>query len=341
MKNDKERQDQAEEQPTLTRSSWIGIISLILVIAISSLQSEGDPPAWIQELPGRINPPLSSPEHPLGSATLSGTVLSSEGHIVPDALVYTGTGELLTWEYSDADGRFSLEALPAGQVIVRVIGDGHEPQDFTRTAPLLDTRLSLSTPLSGAISLPALEMVKVTGSIMPPRSDWGLEGYELWLQPLRPPHEFGAPISSRATVQADRSVSFEELLAGSYRAHLLPPWARAGTWPNLLDPETALLSIGLAENSNFQLIMTAGEIEGRVTDQSGAPISEALVRLSPAGEPHQLWPPTRTDQDGHYALRDLPVGTYRLQSSAGASSAELVIQVTDSSISHADLSLGH
>jgi protocatechuate 3,4-dioxygenase beta subunit len=85
--------------------------------------------------------------------------------------------------------------------------------------------------------------------------------------------------------------------------------------------------------------MIAGEIEGRVTDEDGAPVKDALVRLRPKGELDRLWPPTRTDDLGRYALRDLPVGTYRLESSAGDHSAELIIQVNDSSISRADLSL--
>ena len=338
-KDAKENLDQATEQPTLSRNTWIGVASLVIVIAISSFNTEGNPPAWTQEFPGKIDPPLSTPQDPRGKSALIGTVENSEGHAVPNALVFTGTGELLTWDYSDADGRFSLEALHAGQITVRVIGDGHEPQDFIRAAPLLDARLALSSPLPEAASLPALEKVAVTGSIMPPRPDWGLEGYELWLEPLRPSHEFGTPISSRATVQADRSVSFGELLAGSYRAHLLPPWARAGTWPNLLDPETSLISIGRAEEANFQLTMIAGELEGSVTDEEGAPVKDALVRLWPEGELDRIWPPTRTDELGHYALRDLPVGTYRLESSAGDHTADLIIQVNDSAISRVDLSL--
>lgn len=338
-KDAKEGRDQIAQQPVLSRSTWIGVISLIIVIAISSFHAEGDPPAWTRELPGKIYPPLESPQDPLGQAALMGTVLSSEGHVVPDALVFTGTGELLTWDYSDADGQFSLEALHAGQVTVRVIGDGHEPQDFIRAAPLLDAKLTLSNTLPGPASLPALEKLAVTGSITPPRADWGLDGYELWLEPLRPSHEFGAPISARATVQADRSISFDELLAGSYRPHLLPPWARGGTWPNLLDSETSLISIGRTEEAQFRLTMTAGEIEGIITDEEGAPVKGALVKLRPEGELDRVWPPTRADDLGRYALRDLPVGTYRLESNAGDRSAELIIQVNDSSISRADLSL--
>ena len=338
-KDAKEPGGQTPEEPGLSRSTWIGVASLLLVVGISSFHSEGDPPAWTKELPGRISPPLSTPQDPLGAAELKGTVLGSEGHALPDALVYSGMGELLSWDYTDTDGRFVLEALKAGEVTVQVIGDGHEAQGFTRTVPLLDAKLMLSDPLPAAASLPLLEEITVTGSITPPRSDWGLDGYELWLEPLRPANEFGAPISSRATVQADRSVSFEKLLAGSYRPHLLPPWAQGGTWPNLLDPETSLISIGRTEEAQFQLIMTAGEIEGVITDEEGDAVKDALVVLRPEGELDRIWPPIRTDAQGSYALRDLPVGTYRLQSNAGDLSAELIIQVSDSSISKADLSL--
>lgn len=328
-----------EPEPKVSHKSVIGVASLLILLGIASIRPEEEHPSWTRELPGRVDPPLETPESPAGEALLSGTVLGSTGYPVSDALVSTGTGELPAWEYTDVDGHFALEGLPAGEVVVHVIGDGHEPQDFSLASTSSGETLQLTTPLSAAPSLPELERVDVKGVVTPPRPDWGLEGYELWLEPMSPPHELGAPLASRATVQADRSVSFEGLIAGRYRAALLPPWAQTGTWPNLLDPDSPLISVGLSENSQLELVMIAGEIKGTVIDEQGKLVARALVGVHPAGQPNRLWRPTRTDDHGHFELSDLPVGTYRLYAYAGDMKVEHLIQVPGSSTLQVDLSL--
>jgi len=328
-----------ESNPEISRKSVLGFIALALFCMVASVRSDEEQPTWAGELPGRISPPLEVPKPPLGQETLAGLVLDSEEHPVADALVTTNSGEILAWNYTDADGRFILEGLSAGEVLVRVIGDGHNPQDFSLVGPQREVKLQLSTPLQEPPSLPELQHVDVTGVVTAPRADWGLEGYELWLEPMSPAHEFGAPLASRAMVLADRSVSFKGLIAGRYRAALLPPWARMGTWPNLLDPETPVIDLGLSEKSHLELKVVAGEIEGTVIDDRGRLVIHALVGVHPDGEPNQIWPPTRTDEHGHFVLRDLPVGAYVLRAHAGDLSVEHLIQMPGSSTLQVDLSL--
>ena len=251
----------------------------------------------------------------------------------------SGSGALLAWDYSDTDGRFTLAGLPEGEVNLRVIGDGHHPEDFIVSSATPSLELELSDAFPASPSLPELVEVDVTAEVSSPRSRWGVEGYELWLEPLSAAHELGAPVARRAQVKADRSVSLDGLLAGRYRAALLPPWAEAGTWPNLLDPETPILSIGLSEVDHVELKMVAGEIEGTVIDDGGKLVAKAIVAVHPKEHPDRVWPQTRTDERGHFSLKDLPVGTYVLHAHAGALSVEHLIQMPGSSTLKVDLSL--
>jgi hypothetical protein len=323
----------------ISRNSILGVIVLALFLMRATTSSDEESPAWARKLPRQISPPLEAPLSPAGPAIVSGVVQNSAGHAVSDALVMSDTGALLAWDYSDKDGHFTLEGLPSGDVTVHVIGDGHDPEDFTVSSsePLVELELSTSFPTPP--SLPELIHVDVTGVVSAPRSRWGVEGYELWLDPLSPAHEFGAPLPRRATVKADRSISFDGLLSGRYRAALLPPWAKAGTWPNLLSPETPIISIGLSETNQLELKMVAGEIEGTVIDDRGKLVAKAIVSVYPEERPNQVWPQARTDARGHFILRDLPVGKYVLHAHAGELSVEHVIPMLGSSTLKVDLSL--
>ena len=323
----------------ISRKSVVGVAVLVLVIVIASVRPEEERPTWARGLLGQIDPPLETPVSPAGQETFAGVVLGSAGHPVGDALVMTGSGALLTWDYTDADGRFALNGIPAGEIVVHVIGDGHETQNFSRSGPPFEGRLELSTPLPEPPSLPELEYVDITGVITAEYKDWGVEGYELWLEPLGPAHEFGAPITSRATIQADRSVSFEDLIAGRYRAALLPPWAQTGTWPNLMKRGTPVIAVGLAEATHIEFVMIAGEIEGTIIDEDGRLVAQALVTVHPEGKPNQLWPPARTDEHGHFILTDVPVGDYVLQAHAGGLLVKHIITMPGSSTLQVDLSL--
>jgi len=325
--------------PKLSNRSLVGVLLLGLFLVLANTAPDEEAPAWARELPTRSREPIEVPPSPVGPVTLSGVVKSSAGHPLRDALVSSGSGALLAWDYSDADGRFSLDGLPEGDISLRVVGDGHHPEEFAVSSAVATLELKLSDPFPAPPTLPELIEVDVTAEVSSPRSRWGVDGYELWLEPLSAAHELGAPVPMRAKVKADRSVSLDGLLAGRYRAALLPPWAEAGTWPNLLDPETPIVSIGLSEVDHLELKMIAGEIEGTVIDDEGKLVAKAIVAVHPKEHPDRVWPQTRTDERGHFALRDLPVGDYVLHAHAGALSVEHVIQMPGPSTLKVDLSL--
>lgn len=325
--------------PKLSPKSIIGVAFLLLLAVIASVRPEEEQPPWTRELPTRISPPLESPRSPTGPATLAGVVLSIEGAPVAGALVMTESGELLAWDYTDAKGRFTLEGLAETELLVRVIADDHQPQDFPLADPREEGRLQLTASFPEPPALPELVHIDITGVVKAPRADWDMEGYELWLEPLDPAQEFGAPLPARATIQGDRSFSFEGLLTGRYRAALLPPWATMGTWPNLLDRKTPILTVGLSQDPHYELESVAGEFEGTVIDEEGALVAHALVGVHPKDAHDQVWPPTHTDKHGHFTIRDLPVGTYLLHAHAGELSVEDELRMPGSLTLKVDLSL--
>ena len=86
---------------------------------------------------------------------------------------------------------------------------------------------------------------------------------------------------------------------------MISPWNRGV----LLAGVIALFSAGLTPAHLFGQAATSS-ITGRVTDASGAAIPNATVTLkNTATSASQT---ASTDEQGRYALQDLPIGTYNL-----------------------------
>ena len=73
------------------------------------------------------------------------------------------------------------------------------------------------------------------------------------------------------------------------------------------------LTLLLVRNCYTQAVAVA-EVDGRVTDQSGASVSAAQVKITNADT--QQVRQTTTDSDGRYQLPNLPVGNYQFEVSA-------------------------
>ncbi len=73
-------------------------------------------------------------------------------------------------------------------------------------------------------------------------------------------------------------------------------------------------SIFLGTSQAFAQAVSVAEVDGSVSDPTGAPLSGAQVKLTDT-ETQQAHP-TTTDAQGHYALPNLPVGSYRLEVSS-------------------------
>src|SRR4051794_28781917 len=73
------------------------------------------------------------------------------------------------------------------------------------------------------------------------------------------------------------------------------------------------LTVFLVPNCYSQAVAIA-EVDGRITDPSGASLSGTQVKITNPG-PQQVRQAT-TDSDGRYQLPNLPIGNYQLEVSA-------------------------
>jgi len=264
-----------------------------------------------------------------GDSALSGEVHdAASGAPVAEALVFLELGEEPLWMYSDEHGRFALDGVPAGAHALSVLARKFQPQDFGVVAPDGGLSLGLEHPFGPAPGLPPIERETLRGAVVPAIPGQGLLGYELWLEPARPPDAFGAPVPRRATIGADRGFELSDLILGDYRLHVLPPWAAGGTWPDLLAPERRDLTHarGAAER-RLELSIAAGDVRAILTDLGGAPVQGALILVRPRDDERRVWPPARSGADGSFRMRDLPPGAYRVTVRAGAAEVSRVVEV--------------
>jgi hypothetical protein len=98
---------------------------------------------------------------------LRGVVTNVDGRIVPGALVslVTADGVTLRSTIADEQGRYELDRLPDGELIVRAAGFGLDPVEQTTTNPAAEVTLAFVVPppqAVGELRLPLGEGVHVT-----------------------------------------------------------------------------------------------------------------------------------------------------------------------------------
>ncbi|MAF67443.1 MAG: hypothetical protein CMJ84_17525 [Planctomycetes bacterium] len=313
----------------------VGLVTLAGMIAWRTLAEPGtslppfpDPPAV--SLPGF--------EVPLGTARVAGVVRGADGRVLVEALVSLRAGEEPMWTYTDAEGRFALSEVHPGPARITILARRYRTHEFDVLAPDEALVLELDETLAPAPELPPLERAPLEGVIVPAIAGRGVAGYEVLLRPAETPDRFGAPVERRATVGADRSFRFDDLILGQYRVTLLPPWAAGGSWPNIADPARRAHVHSLASaGRSLELPAAAGELHARLVDADGAEIFGALALLHPAGSPDRPWPPATSAEDGTLTFADVPPGAHRLLLIAGEARRELTVQVSAGSALELDL----
>jgi hypothetical protein len=304
----------------------LGLVALVAMVAWRVLDEPGF------SLPPFPDPPevtIPQFELPRGSARVAGRVRGGDGHVLVDALVSLRAGAEPLWTYTDSEGRFELTDVPPGPARVTVLARRFLTHEFDVVAPNEDLALDLTEAVAPTPVLPPLVRASLEGAVVPALPGRAVAGYEVLLTPAEPPERFGAPVERRAAVGADRSFRFDELIVGEYRVTVLPPWAAGGSWPNLTATaaRTHLHSLGSAGRP-LELEASAGEIEARLVDPSGAGVFGALALLHPAGRPDRPWPPVTSAEDGTVVLTDVPPGAHRLVLVAGEERRELLVQVS-------------
>ncbi|HEX6885679.1 MAG TPA: carboxypeptidase-like regulatory domain-containing protein [Planctomycetota bacterium] len=279
-------------------------------------------------------------ELPAGTLTLAGRVSTADGRPAPEAFVVLlppddEHSELppLHHAYSDAEGRFALEGLPAGPLRVVLSHPSAPPRTFALELPVEgEVAWSLAEPLPELPVLPPREASELSGLVRTDEQEGAadLTGFEVWLVPAADTPLLAGASERRTSTDAQGAFAFAELTAAGYEARVLPPWARGGTWPILA---RGRVTVRAGEPHSLGLALEVGAVEGTLLDPGGRPLPGAVVSvaalaaLDPVGQP-ALWPPAVTDAQGRFRVGLLPPGRYLVHVRAGAArgDSEVVVE---------------
>lgn len=307
-----------------------GLILLLSALVARALRGEG---LGLGELPPPAPVAVEAFDLPLGGSHLRGSVVDELGRPVAEALVLLVEAGEPIWAHTDAEGRFELHGLPAGPHLLRVHSRLHHALEVEASAPADGLRLALERPFEPIPILDPLRRGALRGRLEPALEGASTAGYELLLSPLLRPDSMPAAVERRTRTGADGRFAIEDLLSGEYRLVVLPPWARGGTWPDLVAPEASLLVHGGGASGELSVRLAAGELAGRALDEQGQPIEGALALLRPSAASERPFPPQASDSGGGFRLRDLPPGEYELELSAGEARVSLTVLVEPGRIS--------
>lgn len=207
------------------------------------------------------------------------------------------------------DGRFSLENVPTGSLVLSVAAPGYSPEraevevsEKTLLGDVGDIELKTGLTIRGAVS-------DASGA---PVGGASLTGFQ-----MPAPGPVGMQIE--ALSEADGSFSFGGLEPGSYRL-LVSASGYGRTEVPRVEAGTARLAITLKPG---------GSVRGRVVDDSGKPVPSFRASLRPeerrgmSGSAFE----SVVSADGSFTLEDLAEGTYVLQIQAPDKVAAVISDV--------------
>lgn len=316
-----------------------GLVALAIVAAQALRPSPPLPFSLAEAPPGE---PLTAPELELGQAVLAGVVVDDLGLPVADATIVAERKGRPIWTESDERGRFELRELDPGPVRLSIVHDDFGALERVALAGGSPIELALGARL---VSPPAFALgprAPLTGRVLL-RTAGSLEGFELAFLPVAPADRIGSGVPRRVGLDASGDFHLEALHEGEYELALLPPWARGGTWPDLLRGwESPALRYAHAapsppvEPRTLELVCVAGEIAGRVLSPDGErALGGAMIAAVPAlGEggvhvPARILPPVRSNAQGQYLIPMLPPGRYTVTLVAGSDRRQAEVSVPE------------
>jgi hypothetical protein len=294
----------------------------------------GELPSFTPAQPPRFDSLVA----PGGRAALGGRVLAPSGEPVPDASLYLRSDGAPFWTFTDEQGHFELLGLAEEPTDAVVLAWGFPPTSFAVLPGPEPVELELPPHPAPPPKLPGVERADLAGTVRGAGAVWSdPAGYEVVFSPVLPPEVLQGPVERRARTDAAGTFALEGLALGDYDVHVLPSWARGGTWPTLAAEWTAKLEHRGPDGLELELELEAGAVEGRLWDPSRQPIEGALVLLADADDPRRVWPPAATDAEGRFRIRALPPGRYVLAARAGEGVLEVEVRVKAGEVSRPDL----
>lgn len=262
------------------------------------------------------------------TATITGKVLSAEGVIPQTRLQLIDPSlplNLVGVWFRDMrpDGSFTFGGLVPGPYILKGFGTpGGQPGmaggDMWGSVEVnADTR-------GGSVTLRMQRGVSVSGHLVldnvPPTV--ALDRVRVTLNPVLSATDWEMP-SFRATPDAAGKFTVEKVMPGQYRpvvSGLPDGWVLSSAMFDEKDAADYHLTVDGSRavvGGELKVVPRAAEIAGAITNAQGAPVSDRTVVVFPLEG--RMWVPqsrriaaTRPGADGHYTLRGLPPGEYRL-----------------------------
>lgn len=263
----------------------------------------------------------SLPSKPLcaqGESYVDGQCLGAPGQIVgrlcnqdtgawrADVTVRIEVGETVLEAVTDAEGRFSLEEVPAGTHYLELSGPGGYAEELVARVQ------------TGQTTTIGLEQC-----VVPPGSVRGRvcdETQGLWIA--------GATVSiddaSSSTTTTDQfgNFVFVGLTAGDYVVTISSPGYEGTRQATVIAGETT--DLGPA-----QCVRNSGGVTGRICGGEGYWLSGARVFVDLGGG---TVVETTTDSDGHFTLNGVPDGTHTVQVTKGSFSTSFTATVSDGQV---------
>ena len=316
-----------------------GLIALA-VVAAQALRPSPPLPLSLAEAPASDR--LTAPELDLGQAVLAGVVVDDLGLPVSGATLVTERAGRPIWTESDERGRFELRELDPGPVQLSIVHDDFGALERIALAGGGPVELGLGARLVPPPTVALTPRAPLAGRVLL-RTAGNLEGFELAFLPVAPADRVGSGIPRRIGLDATGEFRLEALHEGEYEVALLPPWARGGTWPDLLRGWEApavrwthVAATPEGEPRTLELVCVAGEIAGRVLSPDGErALGGAMITAVPALDegaspaPARILPPVRSDAQGQFRIPMLPPGPYTVTLIAGSDRRQAEVRVPE------------
>jgi 5-hydroxyisourate hydrolase-like protein (transthyretin family) len=241
--------------------------------------------------------------------TISGTVTDAgTGRPLGGISVYAETtgGTYLASATTDAQGRYTLRGLSAGNVVVYFAGNGLHESEYYDGATTPDTARPIAVTTQSAttgIDAALVSGAVVTGTVTAADTGLGLAGVSVYAYPAS-----GGGLTGSATTDADGHYTIEGLGTGSYTVSFTPSSTQNYVRQNY--PSAVSLTEDETTPGIDAALAVGGQITGTITDTAtGRPLAGIDLFTSVwAGSSTAGYGYATTDASGHYTMIGLPTG---------------------------------